>query len=146
MEIAAHGFDTLRPVWEFPEGLPAADSEWKKDMLGAGFEVTTKGALDDKTGEYVSSEFWSWQDPTNSTLRLHLRGGRHLTAEFSVPRLLDDSPVNLRLASSDEAREVLEYVGNLASLQVPGATTPTLHKLSRADYACDLWAESAAPG
>jgi hypothetical protein len=115
-------------------------------MLGAGFEVTTKGALDQKTGGYVSSEFWTWQDPTNSTLRLQLRGGRHLTAEFSVPRLLDDSPVNLRLASSDEAKEVLEYVATLAGLQVPGAGTPELQKLSRVDYACDLWAESAAPG
>lgn len=105
-----------------------------------------KRSVDEKTGEVVASETWSWQDPTNSTLRFHLRGGRHLAAEFSVPRLLDDSPVNLRLASADEATEVLEYVGNLAGLQIPGASTPTLQKLSRADYACDLFAESSAPG
>ncbi len=146
MEIAAHGFDTLRPVWEFPGGLPSADAGWQSDMLGVGFESSIKRSVDEKTGEVVSSEFWTWQDPANSTLRLHLRGGRHLAAEFSVPRLLDDSPINLRLASSDEATEVLEYVGNLAGALIPGATVPLLQKLSRADYACDLYAELSAPG
>jgi hypothetical protein len=146
MEVAAHGFDTLRPIWEFPEGLPAVDSGWRSDMLSQGFRSQVNSELDYKTGEVSASEIWTWQDPTNNTLRLQLRGGRHLAAEFSVPRLLDDSPVNLRLATSDEATEVLEYVGNLAGVLIPGATTPTLQKLSRADYACDLYAETAAPG
>lgn len=146
MEIAAHGFDTLRPAWEFPEGLPTTDRGWRSEMLDAGFKAQASQMKDEKTGDYVTSEVWAWQDPTNSTLRLHLRGGRHLGAEFSVPRLLDDSPVNLRLASADEAVEVIEYVGNLARLQIPGASAPTLQKLARADYACDLLADSTAPG
>jgi hypothetical protein len=146
MEIAAHGFDTLRPIWEFPEALPAVDSGWRSDMLSEGFQSQMNSKLDYKTGELSTAETWSWQDPTNDTLRLHLRGGRHLAAEFSVPRLLDNSPVNLHLATSDEATEVLEYVGNYASLLIPGGTRPVLHKLSRADYACDLYAETSAPG
>lgn len=146
MEIAAHGFDTLRPVWEFPEGLPATDSGWRSDMLSRGFRSQVNSELDYKTGDVSVAETWTWQDPTNSTLRFHLRGGRHLAAEFSVPRLLDNSPVNLCLATSDEATEVLEYVGDLAGSLIPGAAAPTLQKLSRADYACDLYAEIAAPG
>lgn len=146
MEIAAHGFDTLRPIWEFPEGLPAVDPVWQSDMLAAGFEASMKRSVDEQTGELVASETWSWQDPKNSTLRLYLRGGRHLAAEFSVPRLVDDSPVNLQLAAPDVALEVLEYVGNYAEGLIPGARKPVLQKLSRADYACDLFAELAAPG
>jgi hypothetical protein len=146
MEIAAHGFDTLRPIWEFSEGLPATDFNWQADMLAAGFESSVKRSVDSKTREVVSSEFWTWQDPTNSTLRLQIRGGRYLAAEFSAPRLLEDSPINLRLATAGEAVELLEYVGNLASVLVPGSTAPVLQKLSRADYACDLYAENAAPG
>jgi hypothetical protein len=146
MEIAAHGFDTLRPVWEISEGLPATDRGWQTEMMDAGFRSTTGRYKDEKTGDYVTSETWSWQSLENDTLRFHLRGGRHLAAEFSVPRLLDDSPVNLRLASPDEVTEVLEYVGNFAQLSIPGAGPMTLQKLPRADYACDLYAGSAAPG
>lgn len=146
MEIAAHGFDTLRPIWELPDGLPVTDPGWRSEMLDAGFVARATQLKDEKTGDYVTSEVWSWRSPENSTLGLDVRGGRYIAAEFSVPRLLDDSPVNLRLASPDEAVEVLEYVGNLAGLQTPGASAPVLQKLARADYACDLFADSTAPG
>jgi hypothetical protein len=146
MEVASHGFDTLRPIWEFPEGLPAADFGWRSDMLLRGFRSQVNTELDYRNGELSTAETWTWQDPTNNTLRLQLRGGRHLAAEFSVPRLLDDSAVNLRLGTSDEATEVLEYVGSLAGALIPGSTAPTLQKLSRVDYACDLYAESGGPG
>lgn len=146
MEIAAHGFDTLRPVWDLSEGLPVTDLGWQREMLGAGFDASMRRSLDEKTGEVVASEVWTWQDSSNDTLRLHLRGGRHLAAEFSVPRLLDDSPVNLRLASPGEAREVLERVAGRAGGLIPGASALVLQKLARADYACDLFADSTAPG
>ena len=97
MEIAAHGFDTLRPTWEFPDGLPVTDSGWRTEMLDAGFEARATQLKDEKTGDYVTSEVWNWQDSSNSTLRFQLRGGRHLGAEFSVPRLLSrDSDVSIR--------------------------------------------------
>ncbi len=146
MEIASSGFDTLRPFFEFTDPLPITDPEWQAEMRSQGFKRSVKDWADPKTGEIIETTSWDLQDDQNSTLRYFLRDGRHLTAEFSAPRLLDDSPVNLRLAAPEEALEVLEYVGNYGGLLIPGGTSPALHKLSRADYACDLYAETSAPG
>ncbi len=146
MEVASFGFDTLRPVFEFIDPLPITDLYWQAEMRSQGFRRAVRDWADPRTGEVVETTSWDFQDDQNSTLRYFLRDGRHLAAEFSVPRLLDDSPVNLRLAAPDEALEVLEYVGNYASALIPGGTSPVLHKLSRADFACDLYAETSAPG
>ena len=142
MEIASHGIDTIRPVYEFADPLPVTDSGWQAEMRSQGFRRSVKDWADRKTGEVVETTSWDFQDSQNSTLRLFLAGTRHLTAEFSAPRLLDDSPVNLRLASPDEVLEVLERVAADAAKLIPGSTKPVLHKLSRVDYACDLYAET----
>jgi hypothetical protein len=113
-------------------------------MLGAGFRHSSQTFLED--GEVINSDSYQYQDEQYSTLRLNLRAGSYLAAEFSAPRLLDDSPINTRLASPDEVSELLEFVGGYASALIPGEPALELHKLSRLDYAADLAAGLMLPG
>jgi hypothetical protein len=113
-------------------------------MLGAGFILNSRTEFRD--GEARLSEQYQYQNPENSTLRFWLRGGAYLTTEFSAPRLLDDSPVNLNLATPDQVGELLEFAGTLGAALMPGAPAVELHKLNRLDYACDLAAREKLPG
>src|SRR5690606_24176129 len=97
-------------------------------------------------GEIVESDRFIYQDEGNSTLRYELRGGEYLTTEFSAPRLLDDSPVNLHLANSAEVEELLEYSANLGAGLIPDAPAVGFHKLNRLDYTVHLAAGAASPG
>jgi hypothetical protein len=126
------------------DSIPEADPGWRSEMLGAGFRHNSQTFLED--GEVINSDSYQYQDERYSTLRLNLRGGSYLAAEFSAPRLLDDSPVNTRLASPGEVDELLEFVGSYASALIPGAPALERHKLSRLDYAADLDAGPMLPG
>ncbi len=134
----------MRATFRVLDGVPASNPAWKSDMLGAGFTLNSRSECRD--GEVSVSEQYQYQDPENSTLRFWLRGGAYLTTEFSAPRLLDDSPVNLNLATPDQVGELLEYAGAFGSALIPGAPAVELHKLNRLDYACDLAAREKLPG
>jgi hypothetical protein len=144
MQVEAHGVDTVRAAWQLANPVPVGDSSWQAEMLGAGYEQTCKNRLDD--GQLVQSDIWSWQDPNNSTLRYWLRGGLHLHAEFSAPRLLDDSPVNVHLVSPAEVSSLLVDVGERFMAMTPGEPCAVFQKLARLDYAVDVAAGDSLPG
>lgn len=144
LSVEAHGIDTVRATFRVLDAIPATDGEFKADMLGAGFRHQSQDWLDG--GEVVRSDRFVFRDPTNSTLGFELRAGEWLTAEFSAPRLLDDSAVNLNLASEDQVRELFDYTGNYARELIPGRPELRLHKLNRLDYACDVVAGANLAG
>jgi hypothetical protein len=128
--------DTVRASYRVQDGISAGDKGWQNEMLGAGFRHNVQTFLED--GEVVKVDGYQYQDERYSTLRMGLRGNEYLWAEFSAPRLLDDSPINTRLASPGEVGELLEFVGGYASALIPGEPALELHKLNRLDYAADL--------
>jgi hypothetical protein len=144
ISLSAHGVDTVRASFRVLDSVPETDPGWRSEMLGAGFEHSSRTFLED--GEVINSDTYQYQDERYSTLRLTMRGGSYLAAEFSAPRLLDDSPINTRLASPGEVDELLEFVGGYASALIPGEPALERHKLSRLDYAADLEAGPMLPG
>ncbi len=144
MRVESHGIDTVRAVFQLANAVPVGDSSWQAEMLGAGYEQTCKNRLED--GQLVQSDTWSWQDPSNSTLRLWLRAGQYLQTEFSAPRLLDDSVVNLHLASPGEVSDLLVGVGDRFMAMTPGEPCAVFQKLARLDYAVDVAAGDSLPG
>lgn len=136
--------DTVRATFRVLDAIPATDPAFKMEMMGAGFRAQCQDWIED--GQLVRSEQFTYQDPENSTLRFFLRGGEYLAAEFSAPRLLDDSPVNLRLATPVEVEELVEFAGNYARALIPGSPAIALHKFNRVDYAVDLAAGDMLPG
>ena len=144
ISVEHHGVDTVRATFRVLDAIPARDSGFQTEMMGAGFRHEVRSWIED--GQRVESDTFAFQDEGNSTLRYWLRGGEYLQAEFSAPRLLDDSPVNLRLAQPAEVMELLEFAGSYGRELIPGAPSVQFYKLNRLDYACDLAAGSALPG
>lgn len=144
MVVSGHGFDTVRATYRVQDAIPAGDPQYQAELVRAGFEHRSSAQLRD--GEVSRSDKYLYRDPTNSTLGFELRGGEWLTTEFSAPRLLDDSPVNLNLATPEQVRELFEYAGNYARELIPGRPGLALVKLNRADYAVDLEAGSSLAG
>lgn len=144
MRLTAHGVDTVRANFRVLDSVSTGDKGWRDAMLESGFRHRSETFRED--GEVVMVEGYQYQDTRYPTLRLWLRGGEHLSAEFSAPRLLDDSPVNTRLAAPGEVDELLEFVGGYASALIPGGPALERHKLARLDYAADLEAGELLPG
>lgn len=143
MSVSTHGIDTVRATYRVLDAIPHTDEEYRHELFAAGFRSDSRQWLED--GELVWSETLRYRDTENPTLGLDLRAGEYLTAEFSAPRLLDDSPVNLRLASGDQVTQLLDDVRATAESLIPGANLQ-LHKLNRLDYAVDLAAGQMLPG
>lgn len=134
----------MRATFRVLDVLPVHDNGYREALLEAGFRRQSQDWLDD--GERVSSERYLYQDPKNGTLRYELRGmGEWLTTEFSAPRLLEDSPVNLSLASSAEVEELLGVAAATATDLIPERPSLELHRLNRLDYAVDLAAGQMLP-
>lgn len=144
LSVEAHGVDTVRATFRVLDAIPATDSEYQMEMMGAGWGHESRGSIDD--GVHVHSDLFRYRDEKNSTLGFELRGGEYLAAEFSAPRLLDDSPVNLHLATPGQVQELLEYAGNYAQALLPGAPPLQFHKFNRLDYAADIVAGDMLPG
>jgi len=143
MSVSAHGVDTVRATYRVLDVIPHAQDSYRRELFAVGFEAHSKQWLED--GLVVHSEVLRWRDPENPTLGIDLRAGEWLAAEFSAPRLLDDSPVNLNLATGEQVAELLEDVRQRAEKLIPGAHLG-LEKLNRLDYAVDLATGSALPG
>lgn len=143
LSVSGHGIDTVRATFHVLDAIPHTRDDYKEELIRSGFVASSRKWAED--GQVVHSEIFSWRDPDNSTLGVDLRGGEWVTTEFSVPRLLDDSPVNLNLATGEQAMGLLEEVRQRAQKLIPGSTL-ALSKLNRLDYAVDLAAGAALPG
>ena len=143
LSVERDGVDTVRATFRVLDAIPVRDSGFQTEMMGAGFRYQSQAWIED--GEPVESEMFTYQDSANPTLRYFLRAGEYLQTEFSAPRLLDDSPVNLQLAQPAEVEELLEFAGNYGRKLIPGAPVVQLHKLNRLDYACDVAAGPVIP-
>lgn len=143
ISVSGHGIDTVRATFRVLDVIPHTQEEYRHELFAAGFEAQSRRWMEE--GELVHSEVLRWRDPDNPTLGLDLRGGEWLTAEFSAPRLLDDSPVNLHLADGGQVLELLEDVRQRAQGLIPESKL-ALEKLNRLDYACDLVTGDMLPG
>ena len=144
LSVMSHGFDTLAPVFEFKESLPVYDPSFEKHMLSMGWRSqSAKEKPKDALPElgFVPSEsltYW-YQSPTNSTLRYWLyMGGSRCRAEFSVPRLLNDSPLNIGLSGFTNAFDAIDISTNSLISLLPEKVDITPLKLSKVDYAIDI--------
>jgi len=143
ISVSGHGIDTVRATYRVLDTIPHTQESYRRELFQAGFEVQSRQWLEDE--KVVHSEVFRWRDPENPTLGLDLRGGEWLTMEASAPRMLDDSPVNLNLATGGQVLELLEDVRKRAQGLIPGSVL-ALEKLNRLDYAVDLAAGGALPG
>lgn len=144
ISVERHGFDTVRATFRVLDVLPVHDNGYREALLDAGFRRQSQDWVED--GELVSSEKFLYRDPSNSTLSFELRGmGEWVATEFSAPRLLEDSPVNLALASSSEVEELLGFAAAKGTELIPEAPGLELHKLNRLDYAVDVAAGDMLP-
>jgi hypothetical protein len=143
MSVVAHGIDTVRVVWEAQEPLPITDVAWNQDMRSRGFTRNSKQRFDEQTQGMVESVTWSAQSKENRTLRLFLWGARYLIAEFSAPRWLDRSIINLHLVTAQEALELIYSVETHSMTMIPGLSKLDVAKLRRVDYAVDVEVGSA---
>lgn len=143
ISVSGHGIDTVRATFRVLDAIPHTQDEYRHELFASGFESQTRQWME--KGELGYSETLRWRDPENPTLGLDLRGGEWLTTEFSAPRLLDDSPVNLNLADGGQVLELLENVRLKAQGLIPDAKL-ALEKLNRLDYACDLSTGGMLPG
>jgi hypothetical protein len=144
MELEGFGYDTIRAQWKLENNVPVLDSAWQDEMLQAGFRDRSSRFLDGDT--VVRSDLWTWQDSDNDTLRIGVRAGQYVMAEFSAPRLLDDSPVNLSLVTGHQVGDLLADVKDRFISMTPGDPVPVFEKILRADYAVDLAAGDALAG
>ena len=144
LSVERYGVDTVRATFRVLDAIPVTDPNYRGEMLAAGFTESTTSMLEGD--DVVQTQSFFFQDPANSTLRYELRGGEYLATEFSAPRLLDDSPVNLELATRDQVGELLEFAGEYARQLIPGVPAVEFWKLNRLDFACDLAAGKALPG
>lgn len=135
ISVSGHGVDTVRATYRVLDAIPHTKDSYRRELFGAGFQAHSRQWLENDT--VVHSEVMRYRDPNNSTLGLELRGGEWLTTEFSAPRLIDDSPVNLNLATGEQVMQLLEDVRLSAEKLIPGAHLG-LKKLNRLDYAVDL--------
>jgi hypothetical protein len=140
------GVDTIRANFEVSE-VPVMQSYVRDYFLDQGWQYHQKSELRVKKGDFgvptlYESHAMSYQDKDNSTLRLYLLGGRYLNAEYSVPRLINNDALNLKLATTSEVYESLEIVKDRASKHFDNIW---FSKLSRCDLALDLEACEARP-
>lgn len=141
MHIVAHGVDTVRARFDVDTPFPINDSAAADELLARGWSRFQSARVVD--GDTVTTDNYSYQDEHNDSLRLFLRAGDAVFAEFSAARLTADSPVNLALADGDATGLILEDVRQLAADRLGVGLTP--RSIPRLDVAVDVAAEEARP-
>lgn len=145
MDLIAFGVDTVRLAHELKTPLPMVDEGFRRE-LAQHWTVNVRTERDETLGLFESRTAF-FQDAENSTIRAQIQNaGRTVVAEYSVPRVLSDSVLNLDLASPEQVRCVTEDV-----LQRLRSFTPELGEVDsprwrRLDTAADIAAGEARPG
>lgn len=152
MELIRFGVDTVRAAWELASPLPMESPEFRADMAAAGWSVNVRTERNDH-GEVFEGRTGFWQSDENSSIRAQVQnGGRILVSEFSVPRVLSNSLLNLDLATWDEVQEVTHHVVRQIEQNTPMLGVPfrqvadSAPRWRRADLAADVAAHEARPG
>ena len=146
LSLYTAGFDTLTPVFEFSEALPLTDSNFKDELVRRGWVGRSQTRMPRQpNGDFfdfanpIESFNYSYQSPHNSTLRYFIYGSR-VRAEYSAPRLINDSPINIVLASPSHAIDSIYLARDILAEIIP-FTQPDFFnfvKLMRADFAIDV--------
>ena len=129
---------------EFPS-LPTTDPVFRDELILRGWSLRTIRQNKRSHEEFldfadpIESFSFSWQSPHNSTLRYFMYGDR-VRAEFSCPRLINDSSINVDLVTPDQAIDALYISRDMLPDLIPDIHFSDLGfiKFARLDFAIDV--------
>lgn len=146
LELLAVGVDTVRVAHDFLNPLPMESPEYRADLAAAGWAVNVRSERHDVLGVLDSNTAF-WQDEENPTIRAMVQNaGRSLVAEFSVPRVLTGSILNLQLGTPQDVLDVTEQVLQRIRDAGPAIGAVGEARWRRLDTAADIAAGDARPG
>lgn len=140
LSFKSGGFDTVKVVFELDEPIPIFDEAYVAQMRRKWkVKEASEPSRIEGSDEPTMSMVFSYQSPENSTLRYRIYyGASRFSVEFSVPRLKDDSILNISLATSGEVAYWVKQVQEHFSDLLPEPISSSFLKFGRQDYAVDI--------
>lgn len=146
LSLKSGGFDTVVPVFELRNAMPVNDESFRKEMSNRKWKWKQEVIPTSDGSEPRVSYSFRYQSQENSTINAFLTwGGTRLSVQFSVPRLIDDSFINLSLASPSQAMYWTFQMQDMFTEILPEFPDLDLLKFSRLDTAADVIAGDSRP-
>ena len=145
MELIGFGVDTVRVAFDLQNPLPMGEDSYRRE-LAQDWTVNVRTERDEVLGLFESRTAF-YQDEENPTIRAQIQNaGRTVVMEYSVPRVLSQSVLNLDLATPEQVQDVTQDVLARIRAVTPGMGAVDAPRWRRLDTAADIAAGDARPG